>query len=101
MIRGILSFVNINYKNPKTFFLCQIQNFKNQYLATAYIHLQIDLKMLHFAPLAPQFWGEPEFTSPPELGDLGGFPGFIAFLIVMRYSSNNERTSYEYLTELP
>jgi WD40 repeat protein len=25
----------------------------------------------------------------------------IAFLIVMRYSSNNEQTSYEYLTELP
>ena len=24
-----------------------------------------------FAPLAPQFWGEP-YLSPPELGDLGG-----------------------------
>ncbi|HEY9603467.1 MAG TPA: SUMF1/EgtB/PvdO family nonheme iron enzyme [Allocoleopsis sp.] len=24
------------------------------------------------APLAPQFWGEPESQSPPELGDLGG-----------------------------
>ena len=31
-----------------------------------------NLKMLHFAPLAPQFWGEPEVQSPPELGDLGG-----------------------------
>jgi hypothetical protein len=28
-------------------------------------------------------------------------PSHIAFLMVMRYSSNNERTSYEYLTELP
>jgi hypothetical protein len=28
--------------------------------------------MLHFAPLAPQFWGELELQSPPELGDLGG-----------------------------
>ena len=28
--------------------------------------------MLPFAPLAPQFWGEPELQSPPELGDLGG-----------------------------
>ncbi|EGJ35645.1 hypothetical protein LYNGBM3L_01170 [Moorena producens 3L] len=26
-----------------------------------------------FAPLAPQFWGEQEFQSPPKLGDLGGF----------------------------
>jgi hypothetical protein len=32
----------------------------------------IDLKILHFAPLAPQFWGELEPQSPPELGDLGG-----------------------------
>ncbi len=27
----------------------------------------------HLAPLAPQFWGEPEFSRPPVLGDLGGF----------------------------
>ena len=26
------------------------------------------------APLAPQFWGEQNFQSPPKLGDLGGFP---------------------------
>ncbi|NER91611.1 MULTISPECIES: hypothetical protein [unclassified Moorena] len=26
-----------------------------------------------FAPLAPQFWGEQNYQSPPELGDLGGF----------------------------
>jgi hypothetical protein len=29
-------------------------------------------QMLHLAPLAPQLWGESEFQSPPELGDLGG-----------------------------
>jgi hypothetical protein len=23
-------------------------------------------------PLTPQLWGESEFQSPPELGDLGG-----------------------------
>jgi hypothetical protein len=28
--------------------------------------------MQYFAPLAPQFWGEPDSQSPPELGDLGG-----------------------------
>ena len=28
--------------------------------------------ILHLAPLTPQLWGEPEFQSPPELGDLGG-----------------------------
>ncbi len=39
--------------------------------ATVYTHLSLDLKMLHLAPLAPQLWGEPEFQSPPELGDLG------------------------------
>jgi hypothetical protein len=33
--------------------------------------------MLHFAPLAPQLWGEPELQSPPELGDLGGIPGLM------------------------
>jgi hypothetical protein len=37
-----------------------------------YTHLQIDLKILYLAPLAPQLWGEPEVQSPPELGDLGG-----------------------------
>ena len=31
-----------------------------------------DESLLHLAPLAPQLWGEPEFQSPPELGDLGG-----------------------------
>jgi hypothetical protein len=40
--------------------------------ATVYTHLPINLKILHFAPLAPQVWGEPELQSPPELGDLGG-----------------------------
>ncbi len=30
-----------------------------------------------FAPLAPQFWGEPEFSHPPILRDLGGIPGFM------------------------
>ena len=30
-----------------------------------------------FAPLTPQLWGEPETQSPPELGDLGGIPGFM------------------------
>ncbi len=30
-----------------------------------------------FAPLTPQFWGEPELQSPPILGDLGGIPGFM------------------------
>jgi hypothetical protein len=29
------------------------------------------LEKFCFAPLAPQFWGEPD-SSPPELGDLGG-----------------------------
>jgi hypothetical protein len=29
------------------------------------------LRIVVFAPLAPQFWGEPDL-SPPELGDLGG-----------------------------
>ncbi len=28
--------------------------------------------MLHFAPLAPQTWGEPELQSPPELGSQCG-----------------------------
>src|SRR5919199_5980774 len=40
--------------------------------ATVYTHLLLNPKMLHFAPLAPQIWGEPELQSPPELGDLGG-----------------------------
>jgi hypothetical protein len=31
-----------------------------------------DESLLHLAPLASQLWGEPEFQSPPELGDLGG-----------------------------
>jgi hypothetical protein len=31
-----------------------------------------DKSLLYLAPLAPQLWGEPEFQSPPELGDLGG-----------------------------
>ena len=29
------------------------------------------LRIVVLAPLAPQFWGEPDL-SPPELGDLGG-----------------------------
>ncbi len=33
----------------------------------------INLKMLYFAPLAPQFWGGTISQSPPILGDLGGF----------------------------
>jgi len=31
----------------------------------------MELKALHLAPLAPQFWGEPEFQSPPGLRPLG------------------------------
>jgi hypothetical protein len=34
-----------------------------------YTHLPAELNL---APLAPQFWGELDFQSPPELGDLGG-----------------------------
>jgi CHAT domain-containing protein/tetratricopeptide (TPR) repeat protein len=40
--------------------------------ATAYTHLTSSSQMLHLAPPTPQLWGEPEFQSPPELGDLGG-----------------------------
>ncbi|HEY9832182.1 MAG TPA: pseudouridine synthase [Stenomitos sp.] len=40
--------------------------------ATLYKHLASQSQMLHFAPLAPQLWGEPEFQSPPELGSQCG-----------------------------
>ncbi|OYQ63131.1 hypothetical protein B9G53_18450 [Pseudanabaena sp. SR411] len=33
--------------------------------------LRACLRSFALAPLAPQFWGEPD-SSPPELGDLGG-----------------------------
>ena len=33
--------------------------------------LRTHLRIVVFAPLAPQVWGEP-YLSPPELGDLGG-----------------------------
>ncbi len=43
-----------------------------------YAHLWLNLKMLHFAPLAPQFWGEQDleqdlFKSP----SIGGFRGLL------------------------
>ncbi len=40
--------------------------------ATVYTNLSLYLKMLHLVPLAPNATLEPEFQSPPELGDLGG-----------------------------
>ncbi len=51
--------------------------------ATVYTHLSLDLFHTAFSPPNPQLWGnrsfsrpriagEPEFQSPPELGDLGG-----------------------------
>jgi hypothetical protein len=35
-------------------------------------HIRNHLRIVILAPLAPQFWGEPD-SSPPELGDLGGY----------------------------
>jgi hypothetical protein len=37
-----------------------------------YTHLPTNLTTPNLAPLTPQFWGESDFQSPPELGDLGG-----------------------------
>ncbi|HEY9604551.1 MAG TPA: amino acid adenylation domain-containing protein [Allocoleopsis sp.] len=34
--------------------------------------LLLNLEAGEVAPLTPQFWGEPELQSPPELGDVGG-----------------------------
>jgi len=36
--------------------------------ATKDTHLGYCLKMLHLPPLSPQFWGETEVPSPPNLG---------------------------------
>jgi tRNA pseudouridine32 synthase/23S rRNA pseudouridine746 synthase len=40
--------------------------------ATVYKHLASQSQMLHFAPLAPQRWGESQLPSPPVLGNLEG-----------------------------
>jgi len=39
---------------------------------TKYTHLDCSLKMLRLPLFVPQFWGETEVQSPPNLGDLGG-----------------------------
>ena len=52
--------------------LQQIESCSPLLKATVYTHLSLDPKILHFAPQAPQYWGELYPQSPPELGDLGG-----------------------------
>ncbi len=38
--------------------------------STVYTHFLLNLKILRFAPPTPQFWGEQELQSPPELSNL-------------------------------
>ena len=40
--------------------------------STTLKRLLLEMAQAALAPPAPQLWGEPEFQSPPKLGDLGG-----------------------------